>query len=55
MVKKAWREEEPVFYGDAMNSQILKAAGIERAKALIICVDNENVALKILHAARHIS
>jgi len=55
IVKSAWREEEPVFYGDAANSKILQAVGIERAKALVICVDDENVALKILHAARHIS
>jgi CPA2 family monovalent cation:H+ antiporter-2 len=55
IVKSAWCDEEPVFYGDAMNSQILLAAGIERAKALVICVDDESVALKILRAARHIS
>ena len=53
IVKAGWREGEPVFFGDATHHRILEAAGVKHARAVVICVDNMNVALKILHAARH--
>ncbi len=54
-VKKAWLEREPVFYGDARKPKILRAANVERAKALVISIDTEESALQILKQARKIS
>lgn len=36
-----------IFYGDATRLDLLKAAGIEHAKILLVAVDNEEDALKI--------
>lgn len=36
-----------IFYGDASRLDLLKAAGIEHAKILLIAIDNEEEALKI--------
>jgi monovalent cation:H+ antiporter-2, CPA2 family len=52
IIKSGWHEGEPVFFGDATHYRILEAAGLQHAKALVICVDNMNVAMKILYAAR---
>jgi CPA2 family monovalent cation:H+ antiporter-2 len=40
---------ESVVYGDAMRSDVLAAAGIQRAAAVAITIGNTRVALKILH------
>ncbi len=38
-----------VVYGDAAKSEVLQAAGLMRAKALVITYDDKHSALKILH------
>jgi CPA2 family monovalent cation:H+ antiporter-2 len=41
-----------VFYGDASRSELLRAAGAEKAKLLVIAVDGKEKALEIVHTAR---
>ncbi len=52
LVQNAIRAKEPVVYGDAANIEILKAAGLERATALVISMNDDTTALKILHRVR---
>lgn len=51
-IKQAWETGEQVFYGDATHREILEAAGLEHARALVISFDDIPGALKILHSAR---
>jgi CPA2 family monovalent cation:H+ antiporter-2 len=53
-VKDAWEAGERVFYGDATHRQILEAAGVTRAKALVISFNDERAAVRILRIARSI-
>jgi CPA2 family monovalent cation:H+ antiporter-2 len=48
-VHEAAAAGERVVYGDAGKSEVLKAAGLMRAKALAITYDDKHSALKILH------
>jgi voltage-gated potassium channel Kch len=41
-----------VYYGDPTNMQLLRSAHIEKARALVIAVDDEAAALKIAQAVR---
>jgi voltage-gated potassium channel Kch len=43
---------EPVLFGDADNAALLRAAGLERARALVVSFDNERYAQRIVHAKR---
>jgi glutathione-regulated potassium-efflux system ancillary protein KefC len=44
----------PVFYGDATRLDLLRTAGAERARLLIVAVDDRAQALEIVeHARRH--
>ncbi|MEM7752279.1 MAG: cation:proton antiporter [Pseudomonadota bacterium] len=40
-----------VYYGDATRPDLLKAAGIERAKVLVICIDNPDQVTKLAEYA----
>ena len=48
-VHEAVAAGEKVVYGDAGKNEVLKAAGLMRAKALAITYDDKHSALKILH------
>jgi CPA2 family monovalent cation:H+ antiporter-2 len=48
-VHEASTAGERVVYGDAGKNEVLKAAGLMRAKALVITYDDKHSALKILH------
>ncbi len=52
LVQNAIKAKEPVVYGDAANIEILKAAGVERAAALVISMNDDATALKILRRVR---
>ncbi len=52
LVQNAIKAREPVVYGDAANLEILKAAGLECAVALVISMADDATALKILHRVR---
>ncbi|MGB9429185.1 MAG: monovalent cation:proton antiporter-2 (CPA2) family protein [Gammaproteobacteria bacterium] len=47
-VKRAREAGDPVYYGDATNPAVLKAAGVERARAVVISYFQVLTALKIL-------
>lgn len=51
-VREARAAGESVFYGDATHPEILHAAGIERAQALVISFDDSHAALKLLARIR---
>ena len=51
-VKQAWEDGKPVFYGDASRREILLAAGLRRARALVISFDDARKTLHILQVAR---
>lgn len=46
---------EPVFFGDPAQESVLNAAGIKKAKMLIIAFSNPKQALKILRNVRHLN
>ena len=48
-VRQAVLAGETVVYGDASKREVLLAAGLMRAKVLVITYDDEHSALKILH------
>jgi CPA2 family monovalent cation:H+ antiporter-2 len=48
-VREAAAKGENVTYGDATKPEVLQAAGLMRAKALVISYDDSHSALKILH------
>ncbi len=51
-VKEAWEDGKQVYYGNAVHREILEAAGLSQARALVISIDDVRGGLKILHAAR---
>jgi len=51
-VREARAAGEPVAYGDATHSELLEAAGLERARALVISFDNPAAAERILVQVR---
>ncbi len=52
-VRNAVAAGEKVVYGDATKREVLQAAGLMRAKALVVTYDDAPSALKILHHALH--
>jgi len=42
-----------VFYGDAANGELLRSAGAERARLLIIAIDDRSKAIGMIKIARH--
>ena len=45
---------ELVFYGDSSRTEILHAAGIERAKVVVLCISDLHASLKVLHRVREL-
>jgi CPA2 family monovalent cation:H+ antiporter-2 len=52
-VRNAVAAGENVVYGDATKREVLQAAGLMRAKALVVTYDDTPSALKILHHVSH--
>ncbi|MFN7097119.1 MAG: monovalent cation:proton antiporter-2 (CPA2) family protein [Gammaproteobacteria bacterium] len=52
-VQKAQLAGERISYGDGSNLGILKAAGIDNARALIFSFEAPQVAIKAIHLVRH--
>jgi CPA2 family monovalent cation:H+ antiporter-2 len=44
----------PVYYGDATRPEILEAVHVERARALVVAVDNPQIALRTVSMVRYI-
>lgn len=53
LVKPFHDAHEPVFVGDAARAEVLKKAGIERASAVLITMDNASAAKGAVQAIRH--
>jgi len=51
-VKHGWQAGERVFYGDASHREILKAVGLEWARAVVISFNDDATAAKIVHSVR---
>ena len=54
-VQKAAAAGDAVVYGDAARAQALSAAGVSRAKAVVITYIDTASALKVLHQVRHLA
>lgn len=52
LIKEAWEAGEPVFYGDSTHGEILAAAGLSRARALVLTVDDMHAAERIVQEVR---
>ena len=54
-VQEAATAGENVMYGDASRRPVLRAAGVQRAKAVIVSYNDTHSAMRILHAVQEIS
>jgi CPA2 family monovalent cation:H+ antiporter-2 len=54
LITEAWGAGEPVFFGDSSHPDILKRAGIDRAKALVITFAEVNSSKKIIRTAKQL-
>lgn len=54
-VQEAATEDSSVHYGDCRRGALLSAVGLERARLVVIAVDNSDVALAVLKEARRIN
>ncbi len=55
LVQNAIQAKDPVTYGDSANIDLLNAAGLSRASALVICLNEVDTSLKIIHNVRNIN
>lgn len=51
-VARARLADLPVYYGDASRADVLRAAGVERALAVVITVDEPDAASRTVHVVR---
>jgi CPA2 family monovalent cation:H+ antiporter-2 len=51
-IQEAQEAGESVVYGDPTHKEILQAAGIDKAKIILITIKNSSVAKKIIHQVR---
>lgn len=54
-IQKANKTESTVHYGDARRGDLLRAVGLDRARLLVIAVDNTEIAMSVLKEARLIT
>ena len=54
-VAEARRHDLPVYYGDASLAEVLRAAGIEQARAVVVTVDEPASADRTVHLARRLA
>ncbi|MEB4589797.1 cation:proton antiporter [Candidatus Thiothrix sp. Deng01] len=52
IVEKAWEAGDPVFYADATRPEILQAAGLERARMVVVTVIDIEAAKRMVEAVR---
>ena len=51
-IQEAAKVEKAVHYGDARRADLLRAVGLDRARLMVIAVDNTDVAMSVLKEAR---
>nr|WP_272492605.1 monovalent cation:proton antiporter-2 (CPA2) family protein [Pseudomonas sp. TMW22091] len=54
-IQEAAKGDNNVHYGDARRADLLRAVGLDRARLLVIAVDNTEVAMSVLETARLIT
>jgi CPA2 family monovalent cation:H+ antiporter-2 len=54
-IREARAASEPVYFGDASDEAVLRLAGIEQARLLILAFDDSTRALKTLHHIRRVN
>lgn len=54
IVQENWSHETPVYFGDATKQTILKSAGIMKASAVVICVQDDQTAGEILRQIKYL-
>ena len=54
-IQEATKTDNSVHYGDARRGDLLRAVGVDRARLLVIAVDNTEVAMCVLKEARLIT
>ena len=54
-IQDATKTDSSVHYGDARRGDLLRAVGLDRARLLVIAVDNTEVAMSVLKEARLIT
>lgn len=52
LIRSAWEAGEQVFFGDGRKGEILRAAGIERARALVVTFYDHHLSEQIVRNAR---
>jgi len=52
LIKRAWEAGEHVFYGDATHMEVLRAAGLERARAVVVTFDAPSAAKRVVEMIR---
>jgi CPA2 family monovalent cation:H+ antiporter-2 len=55
LIREAWEAGERVFYGDSTHREILEAAGVGRARAVVVTFDDAPTAIRIIGSARALS
>ncbi len=55
LVEQTVNNNHSVTYGNTSNIALLKSAGLERAAALIFCLDNISPVMKVLHQVRQLN
>ncbi|KMM83761.1 Kef-type potassium/proton antiporter, CPA2 family [Pseudomonas taetrolens] len=54
-IQEATKTDSSVHYGDARRGDLLRAVGLDRARLLVIAVDNTEIAMNVLKEARRIT
>ncbi|MBZ0273878.1 cation:proton antiporter [bacterium] len=52
-VRRARREGEPIHYGDITSPETIHKAGAERARAVVLLINDPQAARRAIHAIRH--
>ena len=55
LVQNAIKAKEPVSYGDSANLELIKAAGLDNAAAIVISLNNADTSLKIISRVRELN
>lgn len=54
-IERAKKNNRPFVFGSAANESVLKVANIKEAKAVLICISNQQSALRVLQAVREMN
>ena len=54
-VRSAILRSEPAYFGDVTSTEVLESLGLERARALVLVINDIGATVRSLHAARRIA